>query len=232
MKVEVLKAEITRAQRKILDITDLTLESGKIYALIGPNGSGKTTLLRSIAALDHEPSCQILYDGSEHMPKDKVSFLTQNIYLFDTTVKKNMLLGIDNKLPQLNIDSAINEALKRVGMESFSDSKARFLSGGEAQRIAVARTLVMKKDLILLDEPSSATDIAGAELIEDYIREVNQKDGKTFIFSTHNPSQAQRLAHEIIFLNSGKITEMGTAEKVLNNPDHEETERFLKNWRI
>ena len=233
MKVEVLRAEVTRVGRKILDVSDLTLESGKIYAVIGPNGSGKTTLLRHIAALDQDFSCRILYDGAADFPKDRVAYMNQNVYLFDTSVKKNLLLGIeDQNLPKTEMDLVVKYSLERVGMENFSESKARFLSGGEAQRVAVARVLIMKKDLILLDEPSSATDIAGAELIEEYIREVNEREGKTFIFSTHNPSQAQRIAHEIIFLNSGKVTEKGIPSKVLNNPDHEETERFLKNWRI
>ncbi|MGE5628962.1 MAG: energy-coupling factor ABC transporter ATP-binding protein [Solirubrobacterales bacterium] len=233
MKVEVLKAEVTRAARKILDVTDLTLESGKIYAIIGPNGSGKTTLLRQIAGLDHDSSCKILYDGSTDFPKDKVAYMNQNVYMFDTSVRKNLILGIESlNFSKSEMDSIVKFSLDRVGMGGFLESKAKFLSGGEAQRIGLARILIMKKDLILLDEPSSATDIAGAELIENYIREVNKLDGRTFIFSTHNPSQAQRIAHEIIFLSSGKILEKGIPSIVLNNPENKETERFLKNWRI
>lgn len=233
MKVEVLKAEVTRAARKILDVTDLTLESGKIYAVIGPNGSGKTTLLRQIAGLDHDSSCKILYNGSMDFPKDKVAYMNQSVYLFDTSVNKNLTLGIENQnLSKAEMDSAVKYSLEKVGMVDFSEARAKFLSGGEAQRIGLARILIMKKDLILLDEPSSATDIAGAELIEDYIREVNKAYGGTFMFSTHNPSQAQRIAHEIIFLSSGKVLEKGIPSKVLNHPENEETERFLKNWRI
>lgn len=233
MKVEVIKAEKIRGGRKILNVSDLTIERGKIYAVIGPNGSGKTTLLRTLAGIDKEAFTNILYDGNEFIPRNRIAYMTQNAYLFDTTVWKNLLLGIeDSGLSPEEMETTVTESLKKVGMESFAKSKVRFLSGGETQRVAAARIMIMKKDLILLDEPSSATDIKGAEMIEDYIKEVNEKDGKTIVLSTHSPSQAQRLAHEVIFINSGIVTEKGVPSKVLFNPEHEETERFLKNWKI
>ncbi|NTW71603.1 MAG: ATP-binding cassette domain-containing protein [Eubacteriaceae bacterium] len=233
MRVEVLKAEKKVGGRKILDASDFTIESGRIYAVMGPNGAGKTTLLRILAGIEQSAFSQILYDGSELVPRDKIAYMTQSAYLFDTTVGKNVLLGIEDEgASEEEMNRAVSDSLRKVGMEGFLEAKAKSLSGGEAQRVALARILIMKKDLVLLDEPSSATDIKGAELIEEYIQEVNKNERTTFVFTTHNPSQAQRIADEIIFMNSGKITEKGVPSRILNKPENEETERFLRNWRI
>lgn len=233
MKIEVRKAHKTVGDRCILEVEDLTLESGKIYAVLGLNGAGKTTLLRVLSGIEKEADTDILYDGISERPGDRIVHLTQSAYLFDTTVRKNMVLGIEDRgHTKEEMDGMVLDALKRVRMEEFIDKKARSLSGGEAQRVALARALIMKKDMVILDEPSSATDVRGAERMEDYIREMNEKEGTTFLLTTHNPSQAMRLADEIIFMDCGRVIEKGTPAKILHEPVDRETERFFRNWRI
>jgi ABC-type phosphate transport system ATPase subunit len=106
------------------------------------------------------------------------------------------------------------------------------LSGGEAQRVALARTLILGRSLVLLDEPASATDISGVQLAENYIRTVNKGDGSTIVFSTHNPSQAAHVADEVIMMFRGKIVEKGSPSKVFDSPEEQETKDFLQHWRI
>jgi len=233
MRVEIKKAKKKCGQKTILDVEGVCIESGKIYALLGPNGAGKTTFLRAISGVDKDIEREMSLIGVEQPHCEKVGYMPQSAYLFDATVEKNVLLGFVGKnMAKKDMEKLAFEALERVGMERFAKSRARSLSGGESQRVALARMLVMKKDLVLLDEPTSATDVVGAEMIEDYILNLNKKYGITFVFSTHNPSQAARIAHEVIFMDNGRINEMGNAREVLDNPQNKETEKFLKNWRL
>ena len=233
MKIEVRKARRHRNGRTILDAEGLVIESGTIAAVIGLNGAGKTTLLRAVSGLESEAGDDILYDDETQIPHDRIAHLTQSSYLFDMTVRGNVLLGLRGKgFSETEMDAMAVDALKRVGMEAFIDKKARTLSGGEAQRVTLARTLVMKKNLLVLDEPSSATDIRGAELMEDLIRDVNEKSGATVIMTTHNPSQALRLADMIVFMSGGRVLEWGHPAKLLKDPQNEETMKYFRNWRI
>lgn len=215
--------------KTVLDIDSLELETGKIYAVLGPNGSGKTTMLRVLANLERADEGEVSYGDKPVFPKDTVAYLAQRPYLFDISVYKNVVLGIKNKE---NIRSEAVNALKQVGMESFVDRRARSLSGGEAQKAALARTLVLGRSLVFLDEPTSAVDISSIKMVEEYIRYVNNSDKSTIVFTTHNPSQALRLAHEIIVLWNGRIVEKGIPIQILESPKTEEIKEFLKNWRI
>ncbi len=233
MRVEIKKAKRVCGAKTILDVTNLCLESGKIYAILGPNGAGKTTLLRGVAGIDKEIDIELVFDGFTYSTGVHVGYMPQSAYLFDTTVEKNVVLGFVGKSEEKpELEKLAFEALAKVGMEKFSKTRAKSLSGGESQRVALARMLVMRKDLVLLDEPTSATDVVGAELIEKYIVDLNKRYGITFVFSTHNPSQAARIAHEVIFMDNGRINEKGDARNVLDNPQNQETEKFLKNWRL
>ncbi|SHE46012.1 ATP-binding cassette domain-containing protein [Alkalibacter saccharofermentans] len=233
MRVEIKKAKKICDNKIILDVEDVCLETGKIYALLGPNGAGKTTLLRAISGVDKGCVREVSFEASDPWSSRSIGYMPQSAYLFDTTVEKNVFLGFaDKSYSKQKMEKLAFDALEKVGMDKFAKSKARSLSGGESQRVALARMLVMKKDLILLDEPTSATDVVGAELIESYLMDLNKSYGMTFVFSTHNPSQASRIAHEVIFMNNGRICEKGDAREVLDNPGEAETEKFLKNWRL
>lgn len=213
--------------RTVLDITFLSFQKGKIYALLGPNGSGKSTLLRLIAGIEVPDSGEILYDEEKNFSPKEITYQPQNPYVFDFSVEKNILLGMGK---QSGRESEISYALEKLDMKSFKETRSTRLSGGEAQRIVLARTLAKKSKAVLLDEPTSAEDIHGSYLIETYIRENCDQYKPTIIFSTHSPSQALRIADEVIFLWNGKIAEQGVSETVIHNPRSEEIRSFLQYW--
>lgn len=222
-------SQITRKydSRTVLDIKFLSFQESKIYALLGPNGSGKSTLLRLIAGIEAPDSGEILYDSRKKFPSGEITYQPQNPYVFDFSVKKNILLGMEK---QPDGEAEIAFALEKLDMKDFKMTRSTRLSGGETQRIVLARTLAKNSKAVLLDEPTSAEDIRGSYLIETYIRETCDQSKPTIIFSTHSPSQALRIADEVIFLWEGKIAEQGTPETVIHHPQSEEIRSFLQYW--
>lgn len=229
MRIEINGLQKSYKGRVVLQIPQLQLEKGKIIALLGPNGSGKTTLLRILAGLERPDVGQVWYNGEKECNGKEVSLLPQHPYLFDQTVQENVRLGLKKGF---DTNKVVQEILDKVGMLSFMESNMRTLSGGEAQRVAIARTLVLKRKLILLDEPAASIDLASIHKVEELIQYVNQEHQSMVIFSTHNPSQALRLAHKVILLWEGTILEQGDPAEVLRHPKRRETIEYLGNWRI
>lgn len=170
----------------------MTFEEGKAYAVLGPNGSGKTTLLRIIAGIERCDEGKVIIENSEKQTQNVIAYLPQKPYIFDMTVLENVMLGLPSK--SFHLELRAFDALKKVGMLDCKHKNARILSGGEAQRVALARTLVLDKDIIILDEPASFVDAYSVKLIEDYINEIKNKKNKIIIFTTHDMLQAQRIA--------------------------------------
>lgn len=233
MRVELQNVKKTYGNKTVLDVDSLTLEKGKVYALLGPNGSGKSTMLRIMAGFDSDFTGSVSYNESIKKQAKEIAYMPQMVYMFDISVYQNVILGLQEKKElSCDVKTRVERALGFVGMKEFSDVKARSLSGGEAQRVALARTLILGRSLVLLDEPASATDISGVQMAENYIRTVNKDDGSTIVFSTHNPSQAAHVADEVIMMFRGKVVERGTPSKVFNSPEEQETKDFLQHWRI
>ncbi len=212
------------AQRVILDIPELSLIEGRRYCLIGENGSGKTTLLR-ITAGTLKPDTGTI----QGLPTEQVGYMPQAPYAFSFSVKKNVEIALDD---DPNCEALALAALSKVGMISFAQSRGNKLSGGEAQRMALARLIAKPRKLLLLDEPTSSTDIRGMDLIESTLLDYNQACGCTLIFSTHSPAQALRLAEEVVFLDQGRIIERGPATQVLIDPQSEIARKFLRHWQM
>lgn len=229
MKIEIKALKKSYNQRLVLNIEHYLFESGNINALIGPNGAGKSVLLRILAGVEKPDSGSILFDGKEIFPLEKIAFQPQKPYIFDLSVLKNVMLGLEKSNQSQN--EALG-ALKIVQMDGFAKERSVNLSGGEAQRVVLARTLVLKKQLILLDEPAASIDISSMKMVEDYIRKVNICDSSTIIFSTHNPSQALRTANEICVLWDGEIIENGSPSEVLKSPKDDRLKAFLEDWRL
>ena len=225
MNIQVKNLIKSYKQKHVLNIDSMDFKQGSIYAIAGPNGAGKTTLLRLMAGIEKPSGGQIVGDVSQQ----NLSFMTQKPYLFDKTVLENVALAIGERA---DCGKAAMEALKQVGMDSFANARARSLSGGEQQRVALARTLAQEKPIVLLDEPTAAIDISAVKLVEDYICRVRSKNNSTIIFTTHNPSQALRIADELVFMSNGTVLEKGPPSKIVNSPEKQETREFLQNWRI
>jgi len=210
--------------KKVLDIASLGFRADKIYALMGANGSGKSTLIRIMAGT-------LLPDSGVVSGADKgtIGYMPQSAYAFGFSVQKNveMALGRDKNKKQ-----RAREALSLVGMLELSEKRGNTLSGGESQRMALARMLAIKRHILLLDEPTSAADIAGIDMIENALISYKRKHGCTMVFSTHAPAQALRLADYTVFLDKGHIAEIGETENVLHNPVSDAARLFLQHWRI
>lgn len=229
MKVKIEGLRKVYNEKEVVHVNHYQFGEGKIYAIIGGNGAGKTTLLRMIAGVEEPSKGTIYYDGESHIDRNKVSYMPQQTYLFDTTVLENVSLGMDKEKES---SQRIQEALMYVGMSEFSNKNALQLSGGESQRVAIARLLVRKRELILMDEPSSSTDIAGNKLLADYMRRVNKLENSTIIFVTHNPALASKVADECVFMMNGSIVEAGPSKDILYSPKTSELKTFIEHWKI
>jgi tungstate transport system ATP-binding protein len=202
--------------RTVLDLKELSLEKGKVLGLLGPNGAGKTTLLEILAFLSTPSSGEVWFErervnfsnGNLIELRRKVVLVQQQPILFTSTVSKNVEFPlIIRKTPKGKRNGIVEELLELVGMGGFRHAKAQRLSGGETQRVAMARALACSPEVILLDEPTSNVDVENQVAIEQIIAEINRTKGISVIFTTHNMLQASKLAQETVFLYEGKVAE-------------------------
>jgi tungstate transport system ATP-binding protein len=195
-----------------LDIEELTIAEGRLYTLTGANGAGKSTLLSILAFLAPPTSGEIFYagkrvdrdHGSVEESRRKVTLLHQSPYLFGGSVDDNVAFGL--KVRGIRGEEQrrrIDEALDVVGLRGFPDRKARELSGGEAQRVAMARALALKPEVLLLDEPLANIDRETTGLLEAVIASLPAQ-GTTVVMTTHDPDHPGRLNGESIFLEGGR----------------------------
>lgn len=224
--MELVNVQKRYGARVALDISQLTIEPGERLAVIGPNGSGKSTLIRLLAGV-LAPDTGTVQTGN--MPRGEIGYLPQQPYAFDLSVQKNVELALAGEADKAKI---AQEALERVGLLHLSKARANRLSGGETQRMALARVLVKPRKLLLLDEPTASADIQAMELIERAILDYADQTGCTLVFSSHAPSQAMRLSTRVLALDGGRIGELGETAQVLQSPQTESTRAFLKSWRL
>ena len=215
--------------RTVLNIDRASFESGRIYAVLGPNGAGKTTLLRIIAGVETPDAGEVLYKERSINQADLIGYLPQNPYLFDMPLLENIGLGLSKD--SLKREKAY-ESAEKVGLIGLSGAKASKLSGGEGQRTALASVLTLSRKIYLLDEPTSSIDISLVGNSEKFISEKIIDPEAIVILTTHNPSQALRLARYTVFMNEGRIIEAGETEKVLRCPETAEAKEFMGNWRF
>jgi tungstate transport system ATP-binding protein len=195
-----------------LDIEELTIDEGRIYTLTGPNGAGKSTLLTLLAFLAPPTSGDIFYaggrvdwnHGSVREYRRKVTLLHQSPYLFGGSVRDNAAFGLEVRgIPADERRRIVDRALDEIGLQGFGDRKARELSGGEAQRVAMARALALKPEVLLLDEPLANIDRETTGLLETVIASLPAQ-GTTVVMTTHDPAHPGRLNGESIVLEGGR----------------------------
>lgn len=222
-------------ERKILNINALDLLKGELFAVVGPSGAGKSTLLRICDFLEAPTSGKIIFNGERiTLPADinvrrKIGMVFQRTALLAGTVRQNIAYPL--KLRGMQDDALIDAILKRLDLTSFTHSPTHTLSGGEVQRVALARVLVIEPDVILLDEPTANLDPYNVEMIESIIRDLHQ-DGTTILMITHNVFQARRLADRIGLLLNGELVEVSGAEEFFDDPDDERALAFVRGQMV
>jgi ABC-type multidrug transport system ATPase subunit len=229
MNVTVHQAKKTVGKRTILDVRDLLFPEASIVMVIGPNGAGKTTLLQTISNIDQTSTRDIDYGDQKQISLSQVNHMVQHSYLFDLSVEENLRWG-GRGLP--DVQARIDNLIEQLDMNSLRNEKCRNLSGGEAQKVAFARTLLSEKPLIILDEPTSAMDVAATKRCEELILALNREKKISFIMTTHNPSQALRIGSLILIMDQGKVVEAGNPEHFLHEALDPIAQAYLENWRL
>jgi tungstate transport system ATP-binding protein len=221
--------------RQVVEIGQLEIARGEIFALVGPSGSGKSTLLRMMNFLESPTRGSLEFEGSRflsgmEMPLDlkrRVTLVFQRPILLDRSVADNVQYGLQLRGRSYS-QRLIAEALEEVGLAHLSRQRARTLSGGEAQRVALARAIVLQPDVLLLDEPTANLDPYNVGLIEAIVRRLNEQRGTTLVLVTHNVFQAKRLANRVAFMLEGKVIEVAGAEQFFSAPADPRTGAFVR----
>jgi spermidine/putrescine transport system ATP-binding protein len=218
---------------RAVDNVDLAVRPGEFLSLLGPSGCGKTTLLRLIAGFESPDSGKILLGGADVTrtpPHERdVTQVFQSYALFPhMTVAQNIAFGLRmDKVPRPEIDRRVAEVLEMVSLVGHERKKPRQLSGGQQQRVALARAIVLKPKVLLLDEPLSALDAKLRAAMQLELRQLHQKLGMTFIFVTHDQSEALTMSDRIAVMNRGKIEQIGPPMEVYLRPRSEFVAGFV-----
>ena len=200
--------------RCVLDFPGIELQPGRIYAIIGANGSGKSTFAKILAGVLRPDKKDRLFSGGS------IGYMPQKNYAFRMRTKANLLLNGNDM-------ARANALMDAVRIRHLAGKRADRLSGGETARMALARLMMKRYDLIILDEPTAAMDMETSLLAEKIIVEYVKQTGCALVLVTHSLQQARRIAGEILYFHEGKLVETGAVEKVLSAPDQVETKRFL-----
>ena len=210
-----------------LDRVSLLIRPGAPTVLIGPNGSGKTTLLRVAMGLLPPSVGRVTWDGIADAPPIRRAIVFQRPVMLRRSVARNIRYAL--KAAQISKDrhdARLAELLSLVGLDGLASRPARRLSGGEQQRLALARALARDPSVLFLDEPTASLDPASTKAIEDIIRAVAAR-GVKVVMATHDLGEARRLAGEVIFTHRGRIVESAEAQSFFQSPQTAEARAFL-----
>ncbi|MCO7123558.1 ATP-binding cassette domain-containing protein [Ihubacter massiliensis] len=222
--------ELTRAYegKKVLDLKAGAIVSGSRTGVIGPNGAGKSTLLNLIGGLDRADGGRIYYDGQKQIPKNEITQVFQTPYLITTTVEKNIAYPLKLRgWGEDEIEERVAQLCQELDLTGMRKKKAWKLSGGETQKVALARALSFHPRLLLLDEPTANIDPSTTAEIEKMLIKINEEEKTTVVLVTHNLAQAKRTCDRCLFLKSGQLIETGRADQILANPKEELTRKFI-----
>ncbi len=238
---EIIKLkEITKmfGSKSVLKGIDLQINAGEVVSIIGASGSGKSTLLRCMNLLEEPTSGDILFHSESIItgsnPIDstraKIGMVFQHFNLFNNlsvidncTIAPINVLGTDRE----NAEKRAVELLAKVGLQEFMHASVSSLSGGQKQRVAIARALCMNPEVLLFDEPTSALDPEVVGDVLSIMREIADM-GMTMIVVTHEMDFAKNVSDKVVFMDDGKVLEMGAPELIFENPNEERTKEFLK----
>ena len=203
----------------VLDFPGMEMKSGTVYAIIGANGSGKSTFAKILAGVLPADRKGKLLDTAS------VGYMPQKNYAFRMTAKDNILLNGKD-------EDRANNLMDALQIRHLENKRADKLSGGETARMALARLMMRRYDVVILDEPTAAMDMETTSLSEDLILRYVKETGCTLILVTHSLQQARRVADEVLYFHKGKLLETGMKDTVLYNPAMAETRQFLEFYGI
>ena len=217
--MKILPFSKTYEGRTVLNFPGMQLQKGKIYAIIGANGSGKSTFSKILAGI-------VTADKKgKHLDGGSIGYMPQKNYAFRMSTKANILLnGTDVHRAE--------ELMDALHIRHLEEKRADNLSGGETARMALARLMMKKYDLVILDEPTAAMDMETTILSENLIVSYVQETGCALVLVTHSLQQARRIADEVLYFHKGELAEVGAKEQVLYNPESEKTRQFLEFYGV
>jgi putative ABC transport system ATP-binding protein len=206
---------------RLVDDISVEVRSGEVLAVVGPSGAGKTSFLRLLNRLDEPTSGTVFLDSVDYRElqsrelRRKVGMVTQRPFLFPGTVYQNVSFGPRQRGQEFS-QSQADELLTRVGLGGYAARNVANLSGGEAQRVSLARALANSPIVLLLDEPTSALDDEAKGEVESLICDIIKETHLTCIIVTHDLGQAARMGTRVMMLQRGQVTRIGTVKEVLN----------------
>jgi tungstate transport system ATP-binding protein len=215
--------------RRIIDGISLQLDAGLRTVIVGPNGAGKSVLLRLCHGLLRPTSGRIDWNTPEIAggPR-RQAMVFQRPVLLRRSALANVTYALDlAQVPSAEREERALEALRKVGLEAFANHSARVLSGGEQQRLALARVWALRPEVLFLDEPTASLDPGATHEIEKVISALHA-EGTKIVLVTHNLGQASRLGDEILFLHQGRLVERAPADRFLKQPASSEAAKFLE----
>ncbi len=224
-------AAVAYGTTRVLYDVDVTVRSGDCSFVLGPNGSGKSTLLRLLHGLVPPTSGSVAWAGSPQ-PLRGQAMVFQRAVLLRRSAAANIryalrLAGVEGR----EADDRIADALAEVGLSHLAQRSARVLSGGEQQRLALARAWALRPEVLFLDEPTASLDPKATRAVEDIVRGIHAQ-GTTIVMSSHNLAQAKRMARDIVFLAEGRVVEQSPADVFFATPRTSEAAAFLEGERL
>ncbi|WP_078428206.1 ATP-binding cassette domain-containing protein [Alkalihalobacterium alkalinitrilicum] len=225
-------------QQTLLNVPDFALVSGDILGVIGPNGAGKSTLLKVLSFLQAPTVGTVYYKGEEKEVQTfslemrrRFAVAMQQSLLFDSTVYHNVAIGLKlRKEPKKEINKKVTYWLDMFNISHLAKKNAKTLSGGEAQRVNLARALILEPEVIFLDEPFSALDFpTKAQLIQDF-KEIMKQTNTTTFFVSHDLIEIKQLTRSLCVMLNGEVKQYGKTNKVIDAPN-KEVAAFLEKWK-
>ncbi|HYX52235.1 MAG TPA: phosphate ABC transporter ATP-binding protein [Candidatus Limnocylindrales bacterium] len=210
----------TVGDRSIVNDISIQVRAGEILGIVGPSGSGKSSFLRLLNRLDEPTSGTVFLRGVDYRqiaPRElrrQVGMVTQRPFLFPGTIAENLGFGPRQRGETLSRQEC-QQLLSRVGLNGYADRDVANLSGGEAQRVSIARALANSPAVLLLDEPTSALDEDAKAGVEALLREIIRDHNLTCVIVTHDMAQAARIAERVLLVEGGKVRKIGTVQEVL-----------------
>ena len=227
LRVESLS--VTAKGEHLLQDVSFELSAGPRTVIMGPNGAGKSLLLRLCHGLLEPTSGSVRWMGGKAREATmSQAMVFQRPVLLRRTVAQNVDYGLKlHDVPRADRPQIIQDVLNRTGLARFAEKPARLLSGGEQQKLALARAWALKPDVLFLDEPTASLDPAAAHAIEAIVQTMHD-EGTRIIMTTHDIAQAKRLADEVIFVHKGRVLEKTPAEHFFDTPECGEAAAFLR----